>query len=348
MRTKTYSILGLGITLALAGCGSGGKSSDGKGSGPVSGDWNAVVAAAKKEGSVLLYSSQNPVNLKVLQEAFAKQYPGIKMEFVRGTDAEMNPKVEVEQRTGKGAADVHMVTDPAWITNDAKTGTYSTNLVAPALGNAAYDKATSVLNDRFALVSAAVFSLGWNKDAVPNGLKNPNDILKPEYTGKIGITNPQGISAYVDFYKYLDKNFGPDYLQQLAKFKPRIYPSALGIAQALTSGEISVTPVVQPLVNEVDAGAPVGWALPNPPWGTPWYVHALKSAPHPNAAQVLVDFMLTEPGQIALNKGYAAVLPDVKGSVARAQDIKLPDPTQLTPELNQKFQATWEGLFLGH
>lgn len=329
------------LALVLTACGGGSTAS----SAAVEGDWDAVVAAAKAEGSVLLYSSQNPKRLDALKEAFGKAYPEITMEYVRGTDAEMNPKVEVEKQTGKGSADVHMVTDAAWITGAVDSGTYSVDLRGPDFDAPAYDRDKNVLGDKLFLTSAAVFAMGWNTDAVPGGFATPRDMLDEKYAGKIGVTNPQGIAAYVDFYGFYDKNFGPDFVAELAELKPRIYPSALGIAQALTSGEIVAAPGVQPLVAEEAAGAPVKWELPEPAWGTPWYSHVLSAAPHPNAAQVLADFMVTAEGQAALNTGYASVLGGA-GSVANAADIALPDPEQLTSEKIATYQQTWESLFL--
>ncbi len=330
------------LALALSACGSGGGGTTSK---AVEGDWDDVVAAANKEGSVMLYSSQNPVNLKALKAAFEKAYPKIDMEFIRGTDADLNPKIEVEKQTGKGTADLHMVTDAAWIESASESGQFSVDLRGPAFDVKAYDRAKNVLGDKFFLTSAAVFAMGWNTKTVPDGLKDPRDMLDEKYAGKIGITNPQGIAAYVDFYKFYEKSFGPDFLEELADLKPRIYPSALGIAQALTSGEIVAAPGVQPMIAEVKAGAPVDWALPDPAWGTPWYSHVLSSAPHPNAAQVLADFMVTQEGQAPLNAGYATVLP-VEGSVADATDVPLPDPAELTSEKVTAYQQDWEKLFL--
>ncbi|ROZ99068.1 ABC transporter substrate-binding protein [Gordonia sp. OPL2] len=321
----------------VAACGGGGSGA----SGPVDGSWDDVVAAANEEGSVMLYSSQKPANLEALKTAFNKKYPQITMEFVRGTDPDINPKVETENKTGKGIADVHMLTDAAWIKTAAESGQYSTDLVGPSLKAPDYQPDTSVIDNKFALTSAAVFALGWNTTAVPGGLKTPQDIVNPAYRGKIGVVNPTGIASYVDLYRYYAKTYGEDYWQQIAELQPRVYPSALGIAQALTSGEISVTPSVQPLVTEVSAGAPVNWALPPSPWGTPWYTEALSVAPHPNAAQVLVDFMVSREGQIALNSGYAAVLPDIPGAVARAQDIALPQTDDLTPDKVRQYSQDW-------
>ncbi|MFJ6095796.1 ABC transporter substrate-binding protein [Williamsia muralis] len=344
LRTLKVVAVALGATLTMFASACGGSSP----SGPVEGNWDEVVAAAKEEGSVVLYSTQHPENLEKLKVAFQQKYPDIALEFVRGTDVEMNPRVETENRTGKGTADVHMVSDPAWITNAADSGSYSTEIVGPAFDNPEYERDRSVINDRFFLTSAAVFALGWNTDALPGGLASPDDLFAPALKGRIGVVNPAGFAAVVDEYQFFEKNWGPDdFNQRLAQMDPRVYPSALGIAQALSSGEISATPMVQPLLREVAAGAPVNWALPDPAWGTPWYSHVLSSAPHPNAAQVLADFMVTVEGQTALSFGYGSALPDIPDSVARAQDIPLPDIAALSPEKIAQFQEQWEKSFLG-
>ncbi|GGG25951.1 ABC transporter substrate-binding protein [Rhodococcoides trifolii] len=344
MKTFKKAIVALTTTAAMLGvaaCGGGSTS----GSAPVEGSWDDIVAAANQEGSVMLYSSQKPANLDALVTAFQTKYPSIKMEYVRGTDPDINPRVETENKTGRGTADVHMLTDASWIKTAAESGTFSTELRGPDFDAPAFDREASVINDRFFLSSAAVFGLGWNTAAVPDGLTSPEQIIDPKFRGKIGIVNPTGIASYVDMYKYFSSTYGDDYWQQIADLQPRIYPSALGIAQALTSGEVVVSPSVQPLVTEVAAGAPVNWALPDSPWGTPWYTEVLSAAPHPNAAQVLADFMVTPEGQAALNGGYAAALPDVTGAVAQAQDITLPNTEDLTPEKVDEYSQQWAGIF---
>ena len=176
-------------------------------------------------------------------------------------------------------------------------------------------------------------------------MRNPRDILDPKYTGERSASSIPPGSPLVDLYRYYAKTYGEDYWERLAELKPRVYPSALGIAQALTSGEIVVAPSVQPLVTRIAAGAPVNWALPPSPWGTPWYSHVLSVAPHPNAAQVLADFMVTRDGQIALNSGYAAALPDIPGAVVQAQEIASPDTADLTPEKVSKYSQEWAERF---
>nr|WP_245865481.1 extracellular solute-binding protein [Rhodococcus kyotonensis] len=316
-------------------------------SGPVQGSWDDIVAAANDEGSVHLYSTQHPDNLAALKVAFESSYPEIQLDFTRGSDVELNPRVETENRTGRGTADVHMSSDPAWIASAAASGDYSTAVVGPGFDDPAYERDRSVIDDAMFLTSAAVFALGWNSDALPEGLQSQDDILDPALTGRIGVTNPAGFAAVVDQYQFFDENWGDgDFDARLAALQPRIYPGALAIAQALTAGEIVASPMVQPLVREEESGAPVGWTLPDPAWGTPWYSHVLSAATHPNAAQVLANFMVSQEGQVALSKGYASALPDIPGAVARAQDIPMPDTAALTPDAIAEFQQQWEQQFV--
>ncbi|MDQ1106770.1 extracellular solute-binding protein [Nocardioides zeae] len=338
--TLTAALVGVG--LLAAGCGS----SQPTASGPVDGDWDAVVAAAEEEGSVLLYSTQHPDNLARLETAFEAAYPDIDLEFVRGTDVEITPRVETEAQTGRGMADVHMTSDPAWAERAAESGDLSTPVVGPSFDDPDYDRAASIMEDKLFLAGAAVMAMGWNTDAVPEGLDDVEDILDPRFEGKVGVVDPAGFASVVDEYRFFDANWGDgDFNERLADLEPRVYPSVLGIAQALASGEIEVTPMVAPLVREGDTGAPVDWALPDPAWGVPMYAHVLAASPHPNAAQVLADFMVGPEGQEALSLGYGSVLGSVESPITRAQDIPFPDTDSLTSESVAAYQTEWEQLF---
>ena len=345
-RIKTAVAGAAAMALVLSGCGSDGGSGS-----ELAGSWDEIVAAATEEGSVTIYSTHSPDNLEALKRAFESEYPGITLTYVRGTDADILPKIEVENSTSSGVADVHMTTDSGWIYRSLETD-YSAEVVAPALENPAYDAAESVLEDKFLLTSATVFGLGWNTRNVPEGLESPDDVLDPRLQGKVGIQNPNGIPTYVDMYRKIDVDYGDGFLDRLADTGPRIYPSAVGITQALASGEVWAAPMAASnILTEQAKGAPVDFALPEKPWGVPWYSHVLASAPNPNAAQLLADFLVSPKGQEAISADYLSVLPDVPGtgvpgSTVTAQDVELGDPETLDPETVEKYQAEWEQKFL--
>ena len=70
----------------------------------------------------------------------------------------------------------------------------------------------------------------------------------------------------------------------------------------------------------------------------------LSSAPHPNAAQVLADFMVSPQGQQAVGTGTASALP-VEGAIADAQQIPDLDPKLQTADAVTAYQEKWEAIF---
>ncbi|WP_046470211.1 ABC transporter substrate-binding protein [Allosalinactinospora lopnorensis] len=332
--------LAVAVTAVIAaGCGTT-QAEDGA---AVSGSWKDVVAAAKEEGSVTVYSSQHPRNLEPLKKAFQTEYPEITVEFVRGVDADLGPKVEAEKQTGRSTADVYVTAAQQWITDVAEPGDFAVDVQGPHFDTPDYNQAQTVDNGKYFLVSAAVLGLGWNTELLPEGLEGYDDLLNPELEGKIGITKPTS-GAYVDFYNFVTEQAGDDFLPQLAELDPRVYPSTLPITQALTSGELAATLVVQPLVPEQEDGAPVDWTLPDPVWGAPWKAMVLSAAPHPNAAQLMADFMVSHEGQVAQGKDYASVLP-VEGAVADAQEIPDLEARLQTTDAVAAYQKEWEAMF---
>lgn len=338
---------GLVTLLAVSACGSS-QGSDAQ----QAGSWDEIVAAASGEGDVTLYSNHAPANLEALKLAFEANYPDITMVYVRGTDADLIPKVEVENQTGNAVADVHMTTDAGWMDRSLESGQYSVPVVAPGVEAADYRPDDAVLDDTFFMTSATSIGLAWNTDEVPQGLDTPQGLLDPRFDGRVGVVTPAGYPAVVHIYKRMDIDYGDNFVEDLAALNPKIYTSAPGVTQALASGEVWVAPgASMDVLIERDKGAPVDFALPPTPIGVPFYSHVLSAAPNPNAAQLLADFMVSEAGQEALSHNYVAVLPDVpgtgvEGSDVVAQDLEVADPASIEPDAVTEYVGWWEGLFL--
>jgi len=103
--------------------------------------------------------------------------------------------------------------------------------------------------------------------------------------------------------------------------------------------------MVEPQIDEKKAGAPVEWGLAQPAWGARFHGAVLGSAPHPSAAQLLADFIVTPEGQAAIARKAASVLPDIPGTVDETANVRKPDPADLTPDKVRDYQATWNELF---
>ncbi len=76
------------------------------------------------------------------------------------------------------------------------------------------------------------------------------------------------------------------------------------------------------------AGAPVGYYVPDGDiFVIPYDAVPMSDAPHPNAAQVFVDFLLSEQGQQALVEGGHVV-----SSLVTYTDVAIPGAVDREPE----------------
>ena len=89
-------------------------------------------------------------------------------------------------------------------------------------------------------------------------------------------------------------------------------------------------------------GAPIDWIAPGPVIGLTCGLAVVKGAPHPNAARLFVDFLLSREGQEILGAaGYFAPRTDVISPILSEAPPKtkiVPLPMSLAPRYNEYFQ----------
>jgi iron(III) transport system substrate-binding protein len=302
-----------------------------------------MVAAAKKDGTVTIYSSQGLDQLNKMAADFKAAY-GVDVQVVRGVDGDLAPKVEAEHQTGKGIDDVYVSASLSWVQPKADAGGWFVAPTGPNLtGQGQYDAKQFSHPGNYFEVGSAVLTLGWNTDQAKAGLADYPDLLNPSLKGKIGVPEPTSPSI-VDFYLWMNETYGADFSSKLAKQQPHIYPSTLTIGQAMGSGEIGATPYAAPgqIIPAKDKGSPVNFKISDKgAWGARFFGMVLKTSPHPDAAQLLADFLVTPQAQADLNAGAGAVLPNVPGAVITQDKVRKQDLSQLTPEKVQAFQQQW-------
>jgi iron(III) transport system substrate-binding protein len=335
------------LFLIVSACGGSGGSNGSGDAAPklASGSWNDVVAAAKKEGSLVYYGSQVPEGIEELAKRFEQKY-GIQVEASRIAGSDAATKLEAEFASGNHISDIVSFSSREIAIKNSEEDWYAP-LDFPTLDQNDYDKETYLSNgDTIAVTGATVVGFGWNTDLYPEGLKTYEDFLDPALSGgKIGIADIANSPAIVDFYNFLEKREGTDFLKKLAAQKPRVYESVIPMAAALASGEIAAGTQFASLQPQIDSGAPVDQVIPDDPWGAWYYTSVIAKAPHPNAAMVFANFMLTPEGQDAINPHAASVLPDIPSAVMTVDGIKEQDLSALTPEVVQKYEAGWRKLF---
>ena len=308
-----------------------------------------LVTAAQDEGSVTVYSSQGLDQLNALAEAFDAEY-GIDVEVVRNTDADIIPRVETELATNTSGGDLVVTAAPVFMETQAETGNWVDPTASPQVaGLGDYDADQYVHEGNFFEVGAAVLTFAWNTNDVPDGLSDYEDLLDPELAGgRIAVVDPAIGPAVVDFYLWLEESFGEDFITDLAAQEPRIYPSALPIGEALTSGEVSAAAYAAPvqLVPAAANGAPVDYGVSEAgAWGARYFGAVPKSSDSPNAAALLADFMVTAQGQELVQGASGSVLPDIPGTLITNDRVRIMDLEATAPEPAAEYVEEWNALF---
>ena len=174
-------------------------------------------------------------------------------------------------------------------------------------------------------VTAEPWVIGYNTRLVKQRPADWDSLLGAmEHKGRVGLNEVTGLTVGV-WYDFIEKR-KPGYFEKLAALSPRIYPNSAPLTAGLTSGEIAWAPYsLASTIEPVKAkGAPVDWVLPaSGTWAIERSAMIFKEAPHPAAALVLLDFMMSQEGQQAINTnrtGYS-VAPGVK--VANGIDVDL-------------------------
>ncbi len=305
--------------------------------------WARVVAAAKKEGRVTYYSAAPPAPMARMIDGFKKAYPDITIEAQRMPTGPLISKIDQERAAKAEGADVANSTEISWFVARAKEG----GLLKP-VGPAARSWPAKYLLDGATVIAALEpFIVTYNTRLVPNPPRSYADLLRPEFKGKIGLSELASM-AVIAWYDWVEKTQGAGYLAKLRAQNPRLYVGTVPIGQAVASGEIAIGGYGVPTATKSlkDSGAPIDYFVPSPGLGIRYGLAAFSWARNPNAALVFLDYMMTREGQMAWNSSgeTASPLPNIPGSLVAAS-IDAYDPSLYPPDVEKKFREDWSKLF---
>src|SRR5215813_12836706 len=78
-------------------------------------EWKKTVTAAMQEGSLMVYGNLTASVIDRLRADFAKQYPGISVEYARLPGAALFSRIDTDRKTGQDVADVVVSSETAWL-----------------------------------------------------------------------------------------------------------------------------------------------------------------------------------------------------------------------------------------
>jgi len=303
-----------------------------------------LLAKAKQEGVVNIYTSMQSKDSVPITEAFEKQY-GIKVVLWRASPDKITQRVLIEVKAGRDDVDVLEMNGPEI------ERLYRENLLSefysPAfrdLPPAAFPKHRHYVADRLNF-----FVLAYNTKLVPPK-QVPNsydDLLHPRWKGKL-VIEPSDFDWFASVVKSMGEEKGLDYFKKLAAMKPTMRDGHTLLAEMVASGEIPI--VLTAFNHSVEKmkrkGAPVEWKPLQPAFGQPSAIGLPSKAPHPHAALLFADFLLSKEGQeIIKERGRVPASLAVDSTLNKFQ-YQLIDPAVILDE-GSKWEKLWAELFLG-
>jgi ABC-type Fe3+ transport system substrate-binding protein len=216
----------------------------------------------------------------------------------------------------------------------------------------------NVNTHRFIYSFSADFSIPpfYNSDAVqPGEISSYEDLLQPKWKGKIGFFDPRIPSAGQGLWGFLMKNKGKEFLQRLAKQDLFIHRDGQQLAVGLAKGTLAVAlGLSQRFVDPyIKSGLPIKVLLTvkeelsgSNGFGT---VAIMKNAPHPNAAKVYINWLLSKEGQElygkALTQGSRRFDVDTKWlekfNTPAAKDVATPEEFEKVRFYGEDIISEW-------
>jgi iron(III) transport system substrate-binding protein len=287
-------------------------------------DAQDLLSKAREEKKVVLYHTTTVPDTQKIVEAFKKKHPFLEVETYRATGEKLLQKIVTEVKGGRNLADVYIISAlQTWMLKDMA---YLSSYSSPER-----EKVAAALRDKQGYWTGVYWNLevlGYNTKLVPAGQVPTKweDLLQPRWKGQIGLEE-EDVQWYASLLHLMGEEKGKDFMRRLAKQQPQVRAGHTLLVQLLTAGEFALGPTtrVQSAEQMKGQGAPVDWTAieplaPNPPVS----VSLPKSAPHPNAAKVLIDFILSKEGQSILYEvKRSPTRTDLGQPVARVAKVKL-------------------------
>lgn len=303
-------------------------------------EWNKTVAAAKKEAKVVIVGPLGSDVRDAYTIGFQKKYPEIEVDFSGMRGAEVAPKLLAELKAKQYLTDIAVAG-----TTTALVSLVPANAVVPLqpylIGPETRDLSkwkdkklhfsdeTAKYNLYFG--SRVQVAFVYNTEITPPAtmqtkIKTWQDLLNPEWKGKIAVIDPRQAGAGLDLSTYWYTNekrgLGKEFIrklfttqdvfvskeeQQILDFVARgRHTIAIGPSGTLTFQLISKG---LPLAL-FGSGALQGGGFVTASNGT---ISVVRNAPHQNAVKVYIDYVLSREGQTAWTKasGLASLRTDV-------------------------------------
>jgi iron(III) transport system substrate-binding protein len=302
-----------------------------------------LLDRARREGSLTLYTSLAPTESQPLANAFEKKY-GVKVQLWRGQSDEVVQRVVTEAKGRRFAVDVVETNGPEMemIAREKLLGELQSAYVSDLPANAIPAHRTW-FPDRM-----NYFVVGYNTAKVKRGdiPATYEGFTDPKWKGRIALeaTDAEWMATLI---KTSPGNKGTDVMRKIAALQPSLRKGHVLLASLVAAGEVPVglamyNSNVETLKRK---GAPIDYVPVQPVVARPQGIGVARNAPHPNAAALFAEFVLSPDGQkLFESMGRVPASTKIKSEFNQFPFVVI-DPVTVLDE-SAKWDKVWNELFV--
>jgi iron(III) transport system substrate-binding protein len=278
-----------------------------------------LVEGAKKEGAVLWYTTTPPDSATKYIKPFQERYPFIKVSMYRAGDEALMIRVMAEYRAKRHTFDVlqNGVINQILLGEKGITGKY----FSPQ--RKFYPKIFKDPEGYWTCHQFNVDTIGYNTRLVSpaEAPKTWNDLLDPKWKGKMGSDSKSYLWLAM-ILKMMGEKKGLEYIEKLSNQDIKFRAGHTLNAQMVVAGEVHVgINLFNYTVEQMKSqGAPIEWVPFDPVIPELYPISISANPPHPNAAKLLYDYILSKECQKILASTFRipgrtdvnAIVPELK------------------------------------
>jgi iron(III) transport system substrate-binding protein len=255
-----------------------------------------LIAGAKKEGQLDIYTSAQTDDMGALVQAFEKKY-GIKVNVWRSSSEKVLQRAITEARGNRHTMDVAETNGPELEAMSREKllepvkSPYLADLIAPAIRP----------HGEWVGTRLNVFVQAYNtglikKEELP---RTWEELAQPKWKGKLGIEQEDSDWLAGQYSELGEARAAKVFRDIVAANGVSVRKGHTLLTQLVVSGEIPLALTVYNYKAEQlkNKGAPIDWFTIGPAIARPNGVGVAKKAPHPHAAVLFYDFEISPEGQ---------------------------------------------------
>lgn len=265
-----------------------------------------LEAGAKKEGKVSHYWTLAGDIIQKLPAAFQARYPFLSVEVYRADTGEVVSRVTSEAEANKNSVDVIGASETGQMPfRDAKLTLPYTTPAAASFAPESYQAAEGG-KYQWIIDAQTCFGFAYNTTLLPESAvpKTYADLLNPALRSKMAVAST---STGVTFIGNLATHQGADFLKRFAQQEVQIQAiSGRAMLDLVINGEIPSSPTIYESHSRqaIEKNAPVKWVPLEPVTCSNDGVALAANAPHPYAALLYIDFLLSPEAQKIVDELY--------------------------------------------